>query len=88
MTHTNAAGLPPRLLALLPRGFFNPREPLIVARAPGRLDVMGGIADYSGGFASNGPRRATHCVLQPSGDDMVTSTVPRPPPPAWRPRSA
>jgi galactokinase len=27
---------------------FAPGEPLYVARAPGRLDVMGGIADYSG----------------------------------------
>jgi L-arabinokinase len=29
-------------------GFFTPSAPLGVARAPGRLDVMGGIADYSG----------------------------------------
>ena len=29
-------------------GFFAPAHPLSVARAPGRLDVMGGIADYSG----------------------------------------
>jgi len=29
-------------------GFFDPRRPLHLARAPGRLDVMGGIADYSG----------------------------------------
>ncbi|HWA77765.1 MAG TPA: hypothetical protein VG937_35760 [Polyangiaceae bacterium] len=28
--------------------FFTPSLPLGVARAPGRLDVMGGIADYSG----------------------------------------
>lgn len=30
------------------RGFFSTRAPLSIARAPGRLDVMGGIADYSG----------------------------------------
>src|SRR5579859_5517289 len=29
-------------------GFFRAGQPLLVARAPGRLDVMGGIADYSG----------------------------------------
>jgi L-arabinokinase len=29
-------------------GFFDPAQPLIAARAPGRLDLMGGIADYSG----------------------------------------
>ncbi|NOX56685.1 MAG: galactokinase family protein, partial [Planctomycetes bacterium] len=30
------------------RDFFSDRRPVVVARAPGRLDVMGGIADYSG----------------------------------------
>jgi galactokinase len=28
--------------------FFAPERPVAIARAPGRLDVMGGIADYSG----------------------------------------
>ena len=28
--------------------FFDASQPVLVARAPGRLDVMGGIADYSG----------------------------------------
>lgn len=28
--------------------FFVPKSPIFIARAPGRLDVMGGIADYSG----------------------------------------
>lgn len=27
---------------------FNPARPISIARAPGRLDLMGGIADYSG----------------------------------------
>ena len=30
------------------RGLFYPNRTVFVARAPGRLDVMGGIADYSG----------------------------------------
>jgi galactokinase len=30
------------------REFFSKDSPLFIARAPGRLDVMGGIADYSG----------------------------------------
>jgi L-arabinokinase len=30
------------------RGFFEPGESILVTRAPGRLDAMGGIADYSG----------------------------------------
>jgi len=29
-------------------GFFEKAAPIVVSRAPGRLDVMGGIADYSG----------------------------------------
>ena len=28
--------------------FFEHSEPICVARAPGRFDVLGGIADYSG----------------------------------------
>ncbi|MEP6493287.1 MAG: GHMP kinase [bacterium] len=32
----------------LRRSFFAPNVPVHIARAPGRLDVMGGIADYSG----------------------------------------
>ncbi|HWE63508.1 MAG TPA: galactokinase family protein [Chloroflexota bacterium] len=32
----------------LPWQWFQPDRPVYVARAPGRLDVMGGIADYSG----------------------------------------
>jgi galactokinase len=28
--------------------FFDARRPIFLARAPGRLDLMGGIADYSG----------------------------------------
>ena len=34
--------------ALKVTGFFDARSPIVVSRAPGRLDVMGGIADYSG----------------------------------------
>lgn len=30
-------------------GFFEPDLPIVAARAPGRLDVQGGVADYSGG---------------------------------------
>jgi L-arabinokinase len=36
---------------------FAPREPLYIARAPGRLDVMGGIADYSGSLVLELPLR-------------------------------
>ena len=40
-------------------------EPVFVARAPGRLDVMGGIADYSGSLVLQLPiREACHAVVQ------------------------
>lgn len=45
--------------------FFSVDKPLIVTRAPGRLDVMGGIADYSGSLVLQLPiANATHVALQ------------------------
>jgi L-arabinokinase len=47
------------------RSLFEPGRELIVARAPGRLDVMGGIADYSGSLVLELPiAEATHVALQ------------------------
>ncbi|KAJ1422513.1 Ribosomal protein S5 domain 2-type fold, subgroup [Sesbania bispinosa] len=44
---------------------FNWEEEIIVTRAPGRLDVMGGIADYSGSLVLQMPiREACHVALQ------------------------
>ncbi len=49
------------------RTLFDPNADLIVARAPGRLDVMGGIADYSGSLVLQMPtREATLVALQQS----------------------
>jgi L-arabinokinase len=49
----------------LPSGFFSGTAPLYIARAPGRLDLMGGISDYSGGLCLEWPLQvATHCALQ------------------------
>src|SRR5215471_4129947 len=46
-------------------GLFEPDESIVVARAPGRLDVMGGIADYSGSLVLELPiREATFVALQ------------------------
>jgi galactokinase len=51
---------------------FNSTDPLIVTRAPGRLDVMGGIADYSGSLVLQLPiRNATHVALQRSDNTVV-----------------
>jgi galactokinase len=44
--------------------FFSPAE-IIVSRAPGRIDLMGGIADYSGSLVLQWPiAAATHVALQ------------------------
>lgn len=37
------------------RSFLAAGEPVVIARAPGRLDVMGGIADYSGSLVLEMP---------------------------------
>ena len=45
--------------------FFSRAVPIIITRAPGRLDVMGGIADYSGSLVLQLPiADATHVALQ------------------------
>ena len=47
------------------RGLFDPRAEVVIARAPGRLDVMGGIADYSGSLVLELPTaEATLVALQ------------------------
>ena len=47
------------------RNLFDPDADLVVTRAPGRLDVMGGIADYSGSLVLQLPiREATLVALQ------------------------
>jgi galactokinase len=58
--------------------FFTSDRPLSVARAPGRLDVMGGIADYSGSLVLQLPiREATFVALQPtSGDEWKIASLP------------
>lgn len=44
---------------------FTLGDPIVVARAPGRLDVMGGIADYSGSLVLQWPiREATLVAVQ------------------------
>jgi L-arabinokinase len=50
------------------RELFDRGSEITVARAPGRLDVMGGIADYSGSPVLEMPiREATYAALQRSG---------------------
>ena len=52
--------------------FFDRRRPLVLARAPGRLDLMGGIADYSGSLVLELPLAvATFVAAQETGGDEV-----------------
>lgn len=54
-------------------GFFDSGTPIVVARAPGRLDLMGGIADYSGSLVLELPLEvATFVAAQKTGDACLT----------------
>src|ERR1044072_3288500 len=51
---------------------LNTKGDLIVSRAPGRLDVMGGIADYSGSHVLELPIvEATFVALQPNAERQL-----------------
>jgi L-arabinokinase len=55
---------------------FAPDDPIVVARAPGRFDVLGGIADYAGGLVVGLPiRDAALAAAQavPDGRVIVAS---------------
>jgi L-arabinokinase len=55
------------------RRLFDPKAEIVVARAPGRLDVMGGIADYSGSLVLELPiLEATFAALQRQPDRRLT----------------
>jgi L-arabinokinase len=71
---TPAIELVSRLGAILPEGraWFSGDAPLMVARAPGRLDVMGGIADYSGALVLQLPlERGTVAIAQAQAEPVL-----------------
>jgi L-arabinokinase len=49
--------------------FFDPHRTVFVARAPGRLDLMGGIADYSGSLVLQMPIAESACAAAQARDD-------------------
>src|SRR6476660_6422594 len=62
----------PRNPSALLQTFFDPGKELFVTRAPGRLDVMGGIADYSGSLMLELPiAEATLVALQRSDERVL-----------------
>ena len=54
------------------RSLFDGAAEIVVARAPGRLDLMGGIADYSGSLVLQLPiREAALVALQPAAERVI-----------------
>ncbi|HYE72232.1 MAG TPA: hypothetical protein VEF04_02835, partial [Blastocatellia bacterium] len=54
------------------RNLFEVNKQLTIARAPGRLDVMGGIADYSGSLVLQRPiAEATFAALQLQRETVI-----------------
>ncbi len=51
--------------------YFAPDRHITVARAPGRIDVMGGIADYSGSLVLQMPTSEAACVAVQDRDDEL-----------------
>ncbi|MEZ4659646.1 MAG: galactokinase family protein [Caldilineaceae bacterium] len=47
------------------RTLFDATADVIVTRAPGRMDLMGGIADYSGSLVLQLPIRRSHAGRHP-----------------------
>jgi len=57
---------------LISKDFFSGDEPVMIARAPGRLDLMGGNDDYTGGLVFESTiREATYAAAQLRGDRSV-----------------
>ncbi|GAC1434791.1 MAG: hypothetical protein NVSMB65_08800 [Chloroflexota bacterium] len=60
--------------AVVPSDLFRGGAPIIVARAPARLDVMGGIADYSGATVLEWPlAEGVYVAIQEADDGMMTA---------------
>jgi galactokinase len=57
--------------------FFQSAEPVWLARAPGRLDVMGGNVDYTGGLVLQMPLRQAVCAaVQATREPMIRVSNP------------
>ena len=51
--------------------FFNPTEEIFVCRAPGRLDLMGGNDDYTGGLVFEATIKEAVLVAVQERDDST-----------------
>ena len=77
--HTHSSQLLPDVKRFLTElnasNFFSPDAPLYIARAPGRLDLMGGIADYSGSLVLEYPLEVATLVAVQSSETPFVSIV-------------
>ena len=55
--------------------FFGESAPIVVSRAPGRLDVLGGVADYSGSLVLELPLEAAALAAVQRSDDGAVVAV-------------
>jgi L-arabinokinase len=68
-------GIDAFLKALRTGGFFENGSSVVIARSPGRLDVMGGIADYSGSLVLQYPiAEATFAAAQRISEPVIELT--------------
>jgi galactokinase len=74
------------LAAVAAHDFFAPQRAISVARAPGRLDVMGGNVDYTGGMVLQSLlREATWVAAQPRDDEVIRILNPGAAQFGWKP---
>ena len=65
--------------------FFAPEQPIYIARAPGRLDLMGGNVDYTGGLVFESTiREATWAAAQLRDDTQIAFLNPQMRERGWR----
>jgi L-arabinokinase len=79
----------PETLAVLRgrEGFFDTDQPVFYTRAPGRLDLMGGNDDYTGGLVFEATiREATWAAVQPRSDRRIVFSNPQLTSKGWRDR--
>jgi galactokinase len=72
------------LHGLLSKGYFQKNISILINRTPGRLDLMGGNDDYTGGLVFETTiREATFVAIQPRTDQTVTFYNPAVKPLGW-----
>jgi galactokinase len=68
-------------------GCFDSDQPIFYTRAPGRLDLMGGNDDYTGGLVFEATiREATWTAVQPRSDRCIAFSNPQLAAKGWRDR--